>query len=124
MRPFITPALLMEAWLSSEVTTALVERSFNALAAVLQGQDDRLLVVVGPCSIHNHEALRASGRREHVMVDLSHGKSDKQHRRQIKIASALAHRIAVGEHWLSVDLIVRALDSRDAMSAISRNRRG
>ncbi len=54
VRPLITPALLMEALPGSEATLALVERSREAIARVLQGQDDRLVVVVGPCSIHDH----------------------------------------------------------------------
>jgi 3-deoxy-7-phosphoheptulonate synthase len=54
VRPLITPALLMEKWPVSEATLALVERSREAIARVLHGGDDRLIVVVGPCSIHDH----------------------------------------------------------------------
>ena len=54
VRPLITPALLMETLPGSDATLALVERSREAIARVLQGDDDRLLVVVGPCSIHDH----------------------------------------------------------------------
>ena len=54
VRPLITPALLMERLPGSEATLALVERSREAIARVLHGQDDRLIVVVGPCSIHDH----------------------------------------------------------------------
>ena len=54
VRPLITPALLMEKWPGSEATLALVERSREAIARVLHGHDDRLVVVVGPCSIHDH----------------------------------------------------------------------
>ena len=59
VRPLITPALLMEKLLGSDATLALVERSRDEIARVLQGGDDRLIVVVGPCSIHDHgEALQ------------------------------------------------------------------
>ncbi len=54
VRPLITPALLMEKLPGSDATLALVERSRAAIARVLRGEDDRLLVVVGPCSIHDH----------------------------------------------------------------------
>ena len=54
VRPLITPALLMEKLPGSDATLALVEKSREEIAAVLQGRDDRLLVVVGPCSIHDH----------------------------------------------------------------------
>jgi 3-deoxy-7-phosphoheptulonate synthase len=54
VRPLITPALLQE-WLPVSVAAlALVEQSRVAISRVLQGADDRLVVVVGPCSIHNH----------------------------------------------------------------------
>ena len=36
-------------------TLALVEASRSAIADVLHGRDDRLVVVVGPCSIHDHD---------------------------------------------------------------------
>jgi 3-deoxy-7-phosphoheptulonate synthase len=50
-----TPALLMEKLPGSEATLALVEQSRGEIARVLQGADDRLVVVVGPCSIHDHD---------------------------------------------------------------------
>ncbi|MDP1649023.1 MAG: 3-deoxy-7-phosphoheptulonate synthase [Rubrivivax sp.] len=55
VRPLITPALLLEKLPGSEATLAFVERSRAAIAAVLRGHDDRLIVVVGPCSIHDHD---------------------------------------------------------------------
>ena len=55
VRPLITPALLMEKLPGSDATLALVERSREEIARVLQGEDHRLLVVVGPCSIHDHD---------------------------------------------------------------------
>ncbi len=54
VRPLITPALLQE-WLPTPAAAqTLVEQSRAAISRVLHGQDDRLVVVVGPCSIHDH----------------------------------------------------------------------
>ena len=53
VRPLITPALLQEWLPPTEAALALVESSRAAISRVLHGQDDRL-VVVGPCSIHDH----------------------------------------------------------------------
>jgi len=62
VRPLITPALLQE-WLPTPPDAlALVERSRGAIARVLHGQDDRLIVVVGPCSIHDHGQALAYAR--------------------------------------------------------------
>ncbi len=55
VRPLITPALLQERVPVRDNTLALVESSRAAIARVLHGQDDRLIVVAGPCSIHDHD---------------------------------------------------------------------
>jgi 3-deoxy-7-phosphoheptulonate synthase len=55
VRPFITPALLQEWLPTPDAALALVEGSRAAISRVLHGQDDRLIVVVGPCSIHDHD---------------------------------------------------------------------
>ena len=54
VRPLITPALLEEKLPVCDAVQALVEISRSAISKVLHGQDDRLIVVVGPCSIHDH----------------------------------------------------------------------
>ena len=55
VRPLITPALLQERVPVGDDTLALVESSRAAIASVLHGADRRLVVVVGPCSIHDHD---------------------------------------------------------------------
>lgn len=55
IRPLITPALLQEWLPAPQAVTRLVEDSREAICRILDGRDDRLLVVVGPCSIHDHE---------------------------------------------------------------------
>ena len=54
VRPLITPALLQEWLPAPETAQALVQGSRAAISRVLHGSDDRLVVVVGPCSIHDH----------------------------------------------------------------------
>ena len=54
VRPLITPAILQEWLPATEQALELVESSRAAISRVLHGQDDRLIVVVGPCSIHDH----------------------------------------------------------------------
>ena len=53
VRPLINPALLQERVPLQDDTLALVEASRVAIADVLHGRSDRLVVVVGPCSIHD-----------------------------------------------------------------------
>jgi 3-deoxy-7-phosphoheptulonate synthase len=59
VRPLITPALLEERFPAPPSAQALVAQSRAAISRVLHGQDDRLIVVVGPCSIHDHEQAMA-----------------------------------------------------------------
>ena len=51
-----TPAEILGELPLGEAREALVDRSRRAVADVLAGRDDRLLVVVGPCSVHDTEA--------------------------------------------------------------------
>lgn len=55
VRPLISPALLLDEMPVPASSLDLVERARQEISAVLHGQDDRLLVVVGPCSIHDHD---------------------------------------------------------------------
>jgi len=63
VRPLITPALLQERVPVRDETLAIIEGSRAAIAAVLHGRDDRLIVVVGPCSIHDHDQAIEYGQR-------------------------------------------------------------
>jgi len=56
LRPLIPPAILMEELPLDEHQAARVAESRNQAAAIVEGADDRLLVVVGPCSIHDPAA--------------------------------------------------------------------
>ena len=69
VRPLMTPALLEERLPASPAHLALVERSRQDISQVLQGQDDRLVVVVGPCSIHDHEQAIAYARLLKAQAD-------------------------------------------------------
>jgi 3-deoxy-7-phosphoheptulonate synthase len=56
LRPLISPAILIEEIPVSEKASTCVWRGREAASAIVKGQDDRLLVVVGPCSIHDPAA--------------------------------------------------------------------
>ncbi len=69
VRPLMTPALLQERVPVQADTLALVEDSRRCIADVLHGRDDRLVVVVGPCSIHDHDQAIDYGRRLKAAAD-------------------------------------------------------
>jgi 3-deoxy-7-phosphoheptulonate synthase len=52
----ISPAILMQDTPVSEEMARLVANTREQSEAILHGKDDRLLVVVGPCSIHDTDA--------------------------------------------------------------------
>jgi 3-deoxy-7-phosphoheptulonate synthase len=58
LRPLIPPAILMEELPITEEISAVIASSRDAAARIVHGDDDRLLVVVGPCSIHDPVAAR------------------------------------------------------------------
>jgi len=71
LRPLLPPAILMEEVPVDEAGTAFISETRSAVAGVLHGQDDRLLVVVGPCSIHDPQAaLEYAGRLRGVAETL------------------------------------------------------
>jgi len=65
-KPLMAPALLEEELPLDDARAALVARTRREIEAILTGGDDRLLVVVGPCSIHDPAAAveYARGLRE------------------------------------------------------------
>jgi len=56
IRPLISPAVLYEELPASKAAQSLVEDSRRGLEAILDGQDPRLIVIVGPCSVHDPAA--------------------------------------------------------------------
>jgi len=56
LRPLLPPGILMEEVPATPEAMALVSLSREAVGGILHGHDDRLLVVVGPCSIHDPKA--------------------------------------------------------------------
>ena len=55
VRPLISPALLQDELPVLPEVQTLVERSRAVIGNILHGRDDRLLMIVGPCSIHDHD---------------------------------------------------------------------
>ena len=62
-RPLIPPAILLEEIPVSETASNVVSDTRKAVARVIAGQDPRLVVIAGPCSIHDTKAaLEYAGR--------------------------------------------------------------
>jgi 3-deoxy-7-phosphoheptulonate synthase len=58
MQPLLTPENLLRECVRTAEATATVLRARSRLQRILHGHDDRLAVVIGPCSIHDAAAAR------------------------------------------------------------------
>ena len=58
IRELTTPETLMREHACVEEASATVDRGRRALQDILHARDDRLAVVIGPCSIHDVDAAR------------------------------------------------------------------
>ena len=63
IRPLVPPEVMMEELPLSPSAAETVQRTRREVARVLRGEDDRLLVVVGPCSVHDGVAALDYARR-------------------------------------------------------------
>jgi 3-deoxy-7-phosphoheptulonate synthase len=61
LRPLIPPAILLEELPGTRRTSKLVAESRDSATRIIKGMEDRLLVVVGPCSIHDPAAALEYG---------------------------------------------------------------
>jgi 3-deoxy-7-phosphoheptulonate synthase len=68
-QPLISPAELLAELPLGERRAALVRDSRDQVRRVMAGEDDRLLVVVGPCSVHDPAAALDYARRLKAAVE-------------------------------------------------------
>src|SRR5215207_840213 len=63
IRPLVPPAILVEQLPLPAESAITVQRTRQEVSRILRREDDRLLVVVGPCSIHDPAAALAYARQ-------------------------------------------------------------
>jgi len=68
IRPLLPPAILLEELPLSEASQ-VIARARDEVAAILAGTDERLIVVVGPCSVHDPAAAGEYARRLKKLAD-------------------------------------------------------
>jgi 3-deoxy-7-phosphoheptulonate synthase len=69
VRPLIAPAILIEDIPCTEDATELVARTRREIVDCLTGKDDRLVGIIGPCSIHDVDAALEYGRKLKELAD-------------------------------------------------------
>src|SRR5438093_12022149 len=68
-RPLLPPAILMEELPLTAAGGVVVSRTRAEVIDILDGRDDRLVVVVGPCSVHDSSDALVYARR---LTELAH----------------------------------------------------
>jgi 3-deoxy-7-phosphoheptulonate synthase len=69
VRPLIPPAILIEEIPVSASAATLVSETRQAVKRALDGDDPRVVVVVGPCSVHDTKAALEYATRLKVLAD-------------------------------------------------------
>src|SRR6478672_4989592 len=75
LKELLPPSHLIREFACSEKAATVAANARNALHRILHGQDDRMMVVIGPCSIHDPKAAleyahRLVAERERFAPDL------------------------------------------------------
>lgn len=68
-KELLPPVAVLEKFPATESASSTTFRSREAISNLLKGDDDRLLVIIGPCSIHDPEAAIEYGKRLKVLRD-------------------------------------------------------
>jgi len=69
IRPLLPPAILLEELPVSEAASLTIARGRDEIVQILTGADDRLVVIIGPCSIHDPAAGLDYARRLRALAD-------------------------------------------------------
>ncbi len=68
-RPLVPPAILQEELPLGDDASEHIFQSRQQIVEILHGRDQRIVAVVGPCSIHDVDAARAYGERLKGIAD-------------------------------------------------------
>jgi len=69
LKPLVPPAILMEDLPITDTASETVANARRETADCLHGRDDRLVVITGPCSIHDPDAAREYATRLKTQAD-------------------------------------------------------
>ncbi|MDN3681904.1 3-deoxy-7-phosphoheptulonate synthase AroG [Vibrio tapetis subsp. quintayensis] len=69
VKELLPPVAVLEKYATTEVAASTTFEARQAIHNILEDKDDRLLVIVGPCSIHDTEAALEYGKKLKVLRD-------------------------------------------------------
>ena len=68
LKEVLAPKALHEEYPMDEHASETVYHARNAIHNILHGEDDRLVVIVGPCSVHDPDAAREYAKKLKVLI--------------------------------------------------------
>lgn len=69
VKELLPPVAVLEKYAATETASSTTYQARKAIHNILRDKDDRLLVVIGPCSIHDPEAALEYGKKLKVLRD-------------------------------------------------------
>ncbi|MDP2572683.1 3-deoxy-7-phosphoheptulonate synthase AroG [Vibrio penaeicida] len=69
VKELLPPVAVLEKYPTTEVASSTTFEARTAIHNILEDEDDRLLVIIGPCSIHDTEAALEYGKRLKTLRD-------------------------------------------------------
>lgn len=69
VKELLPPVAVLEKFPATDTAAATTFQARSAIANILHGDDDRLLVIIGPCSIHDPKAAIEYGQRLKALRD-------------------------------------------------------
>ncbi len=69
VKELLPPIAVLEKFPASEIASSTTFRSRKAISDILHDKDDRVLAIVGPCSIHDPQAALEYGKKLKVLRD-------------------------------------------------------
>lgn len=69
IKQLLPPVAMLEKYPTTEAASATTYQAREAIHDIIEGKDDRLVVIIGPCSIHDVQAAIDYGQRLKAMRD-------------------------------------------------------
>ncbi len=69
IKQLLPPIAVLERFPATETASSTTFNARSAISNILHGKDDRLLVIIGPCSIHDPQAALEYGRKLKLLHD-------------------------------------------------------
>lgn len=116
IRPLLTPRAMKEQLPVSEALARQIEQQRQQIRDVLNGRDDRLLVITGPCSVHDEDAVLEYGEK---LAALSEQLSD----RMLLVMRAYVEKPRTNVGWKGLAYDPQRNGKGDMGQGIERSRR-